>query len=267
MAMRRFIGRRGKPAHMYSDNGKNFVGANSDLKELGNMLKQNSDSLSEILANEDVNWHFIPPYSLHFGGLWEAAVRSTKFHLKRVAGNAHLTFEEMYTLLVQVESILNSRPLSPISASPIDLTPLTPAHFLIGCPLTSLPDRELENVPTNRLVRYQRIQQTVQHFWSRWKKEYLSELHQRQKNHRGPQFVNVGDLVLLRDENLPPLRWRLGRVKELHPGAHGIARVITIQTANGPTKRAATQVCPLPDVSEGNRANERCGSAQGHYTE
>ena len=138
-------------------------------------------NVSEIIENVGLTWHFIPAYSPHFGGIWEAGVKSTKYHLKRVAGNNVLTFEELYTLLVQIEGLLNSRPLTPLSSDSSDLSPLTPAHFLIGRPLDSIADPDLTHLPENRLSRWQLIQRLQQHFWRRWSQEYVSELQQRVK--------------------------------------------------------------------------------------
>jgi len=103
--------------------------------------------------NERINWHFIPPKAPHMGGLWEAAVKSAKFHIKRIIGEASLRYEEFLTLLTQIEAILNSRPLTPLSSDPSDLSALTAAHFLIGCPITSYPKPTLEDMCVNRLSR------------------------------------------------------------------------------------------------------------------
>ncbi|XP_072395063.1 uncharacterized protein [Diabrotica undecimpunctata] len=139
-AFKRFVSRRGKPLKMYSDNGTNFQGANRELKEFYDFIKTNKREIQDHSITESIEWHFIPPQSPHFGGLWEAGVKSMKSHLKRVVGNAHLTYEKFSTILTQVESVLNSRPISALSSDPNDLCPLTPAHCLIGRPLTAIPE-------------------------------------------------------------------------------------------------------------------------------
>ncbi|XP_066152747.1 uncharacterized protein [Euwallacea fornicatus] len=213
LAFRRFVARRGRPSHVYSDNGTNFVGANRKLAELGHFLIKESGDLSNSYAREGMHWHFIPAQSPHFGGLWEAGVKSVKHHLKRAA---------------QIESKLNSRPLSPLSQDPNDLTPLSPAHFLIGRSLTELPDPDLLHFPAYRLS------------------EYISELQQRVKWKRRQQDVQEGALVLVKDDNLPPSKWRLGRVVAVHPGQDGVNRVATLRTSSGLVKRSFSKICPLP---------------------
>lgn len=120
-AFKRFTARRGHCADLWSDNGTNFVGAARELKQL--YAEERSSIAVEIagqLATNSTNWHWIPPHSPNFGGLWEAGVKSTKHHLRRVIGNSTLTFEEMATVLAQIEACLNSRPMSRINSSNID---------------------------------------------------------------------------------------------------------------------------------------------------
>lgn len=112
-AFKRFVARRGHCANLWSDNGSNFVGAARELKEL--LVEESSGVAVEIadwLATNGTTWHRIPPYTPNFGGLWEAGIKSTKHHLKRVIGTSTLTFEEITTVLSQIEACLNSRPLS-----------------------------------------------------------------------------------------------------------------------------------------------------------
>ncbi|XP_033221749.1 uncharacterized protein LOC117175970 [Belonocnema kinseyi] len=115
------------------------------------------------IANTGIQWHFIPAYTPHFGGNWERGVKSGKHYLKRVAGEAILTFEEFATLLTQIEAILNSRPLTPLSSDPNYLSPIIPANFLIGRTFSSLAYPDLSHVSQGRLSNWQRIQQLQQH--------------------------------------------------------------------------------------------------------
>lgn len=147
---------------------------------------------------------------------------------------------------MQVEAILNSRPLSPLSTHPQDLQPLTPAHFITGRTLTTVPCPNLTDINENRLSRYQRIQQMQQSFWKRWSKEFISELQCRTKWKTNVGTLKIDDLVLVKDDNTPPLLWQLGRIHELHPGADSITRAATIRTAKGLIRRAAVKLCPLP---------------------
>lgn len=249
-ALRRFMARRGQPLNIYSDNGTNFIGANSELVELYTFLndKENQRQIITQVNKNNTTWHFTPPRSPHFGGLWEAGVKSVKFHLRRITHNTNLNFEEYYTLLTQIEAILNSRPLSPLSSDVNDPEPLTPAHFLIGRRITSTPQPDLLDVAENRLSKFQHVQKITQHFWQRWSKEYISELQGRTKwkvNHEN--LLTPGVLVIMKEENVPPLKWRLARVIQLHPGHDGVTRVVSVRNSNGTiVKRAVSKVCVLP---------------------
>ena len=98
-AFRRFVSRRGVPEHVYSDNGTNFVGANKELRELYNLVDapDRRKSIEMYALSKRIHWHFSPPSSPHFGGLWEAAVKSFKHHLKRVINDQLLTYEQLNT--------------------------------------------------------------------------------------------------------------------------------------------------------------------------
>ncbi|XP_041968453.1 uncharacterized protein LOC121735983 [Aricia agestis] len=244
MTLRRFVARRGRPAEIFCDNGRNFVAA---AKELSIFLKQNSDSISDSASQDGIKFIFSPCYAPHFGGIWEAGVKSAKHHIVRILGNSHLTFEELYTLFVQVEAILNSRPLCPLSSSPNDLLFLSPGHFLIGRQLTSMPTPNLTDCNESHLQRYARVEKLRQHFWTRWQKEYISEMQQRRKWKENHGSLKVGDLVLIHEDFVPPLGWRLGRVTRLFPGVDGISRVADIATTRGIVRRPLVRLCPLQD--------------------
>ncbi|XP_033214020.1 uncharacterized protein LOC117171079 [Belonocnema kinseyi] len=132
---------------------RNFFGANNELKKLSkqvtDMIKR--EKVQQFLLTKEVNWRFILPRPPHFGGVLEAAVKSFKHHFVRKAGTTLLTYEQFHTYVVEVEVILNSRPLTLLSPDPNDIISLTPAHFLIESSLTALLQEELRVVTEYRL--------------------------------------------------------------------------------------------------------------------
>ena len=220
-AFTRFISRRGLPADVYSDEGTNFVGAKRELDELLAFVNspQHTTDMTDFLATKGVNFHTNPPAAPHHGGLWEAAVKSMKFHIKRVMGTRNLTVEEFSTLLCQVEAMLNSRPLTPLSDNPNDVSALTPGHFLIGRPLSALPYPDLSHLPISHLDRWQTVQLLTQQIWDSWTTNYLCLLQSRPKWYTPLPDLVPGTLVLLldKDSSLAPQQWKLGRVVETFP--------------------------------------------------
>ncbi|XP_063995622.1 uncharacterized protein LOC135172979 [Diachasmimorpha longicaudata] len=214
-AFRRFVSRRGVPEHMYSDNGTNFVGGNRELDELYNLISSPDfeGTVGAYATSKRIRWHFNPPLSLHFGGIWEAA---------------------------------NSRPLCALSADPNDPIAITPAHLLIGRPFNQLPERSFSSVAVNRLSIYNFITKAKQDFWNKWHNEYLHELQTRHKWQDSTAELKVGSVVLLMDDLLTCARWPLGVITEVFPGSDGTARVATIRTTNGTFKRNITRLCMLP---------------------
>ncbi|XP_011644659.1 uncharacterized protein LOC105429446, partial [Pogonomyrmex barbatus] len=217
-ALRRFVSRRGYPQKIYNDNATNFVGAKRELEELYRTIRTFSKSIEEYCTSQSIEWKFIPPHAPHMGDIWEAGIKSCKYHLKRVIGEMRLVFEEFMTVLAQIEACLNSRPLCQLSSDPNDLQALTPTHFLIGGPLISLPDINVLDVPINRLDRWQLTQRITQHFWKRWSVEYLTSLQGKCKWTIERENLAVNDIVLIVSDNMSPLQWKLGRIIELHSG-------------------------------------------------
>ncbi|XP_073956185.1 uncharacterized protein [Choristoneura fumiferana] len=114
-------------------------------------------------------------------------------------------------------------------------------------PLTSLPGPDLAHTTITRLDRFRQLEQMRQHFWKRWQAEYVTELQQRLKWRTRSRDLQQGDLVIIKEDNQPPLLWRLGRVDTLHPGSDGVPRVADITTARGVIRRALNRLCLLHD--------------------
>lgn len=171
-----------------------------------------------------------------------------KLHMRRIIESHTLSYEEMSTILCQIEACLNSRPLTYISSDPDDIQPITPGHFLIGSPINAAPQKVL--IDTDTIVnRWQILQKMVHSFWHRWSSEYLNRLQQRTKWRSQRINLKINQVVMIRDEQLPPTKWLLGKVIKVHPGADGIVRVASVKCKNTTLKRPASKLCllPIPD--------------------
>ncbi|XP_059217632.1 uncharacterized protein LOC131994772 [Stomoxys calcitrans] len=245
--LKRFFARRGRSAHLYSDNGTNFDGAARSIeKDFVQAVRQNAN-LTETLENHQVKWHFIPPASPHFGGLWEAAVKFMKYHLKRIIGETKMTYEEMSTLLAQIEAVLNSRPICSMNEDVEVLEVLTPGRFLIGRPLIEVPE-SINERNMGCMDRWKLIQKMKKHFWNSWTNDYLTTLQQRYKWKTSTKNLQEGQIVIIKNEETHPARWPLARITDVHPGKDGLVRAVTVKTASGSVIRPINKICPLDNV-------------------
>ena len=201
-ALRHFTARGERPAMIYTDNGSNFAGTKTEIESLQNILKnEHADSFQAEAANLNMKWNPIPPRAPHFGGLWEASIKSAKYHLRRVMGNNVLTFEELTTLFCQIEWVLNSRPIGVLSEDPKDPKHLTPAHLCCGGNLEAFP-MKTSSVPDDikkcsAQKRWVFLQNLIGSFWKRWTKKYVSSLQERLKWKSENENLRIGDLVYL----------------------------------------------------------------------
>ena len=206
-------------------------------------------NISEFCTAHHIEWKFIPEKAPHFGGLWESSVKSMKYHLKQVMSNVKLTFEECSTLLAQIESCMNSRPLvsSPCEGEGINV--LTPGHFLIGRAMESLPDSSFSYRPLSFLCRWDLCQNLIRHFWKCWHKDYLLSLRTYNKWHWPSRNLQVDDIVTIQDDNLVPARWPLGRIVKTVCGEDNKVRVIDVKTQSREYRRPVTKIALI--VSDG----------------
>lgn len=207
--------------------------------------KEHQKEIHDFSAQKGINFNFIPCYSPIFAGLAEAGVKSFKFHLKRVVQKALLTYEELNTVLCQIESVLNSRPIMPLSNDINDFSCLTPGHFLIGSALNAYP--EPDSCTTNNLKFWKICINMKNSFWKVWHKHYLNILQSRPKWRDCHPNVKIGSLVILKEDNTTPMYWPMARVTQIFPGADNKVRVVEVKTANGKThKRSIVKICVLP---------------------
>lgn len=243
-AFKRFCARRGKPEACYSDQGTNFIGADRILKQqYQDCLKCIDTTFLKDVSEMGVTWHFNAPAWPTAGGLWEAAVKSMKYHLYRVIGNQKLTYEEFTTLLCQIEACLNSRPLYTLTEADTELDILTPGHFLIGGPIHSVAEPETEQIDIRK--RWQLVRKMSNDFWKTWSNEYLTQLQSRSKWKTSQKDLQINDIVCIKEENLPAGRWGMGRVVETFPGTDKRVRVVLLKTARGYLKRPITKLAKL----------------------
>ncbi|XP_036342367.1 uncharacterized protein LOC118751661 [Rhagoletis pomonella] len=244
-ALQRFIGRRGLCHDMYSDCDTNFMGTDKVLKIQAQKFRESLQSdIVPFLASKGIQWHFNPPHSPNFGGLWEANVKALKHHLKRICNGTPLTFEELSTVLARIESCLNSRPLCGLTTDSDDLAVLTPGHFLIGDSLLAPPEPAVLDVSPTR--QYFKLPRQLQQFWKRWSSDWLSHLQSRPKWCNQQPNLRVNDLVIVKDDRLPPNQWLLGRIVDTHTGSDDLVCVVTVRTKNGNYKRCVSKISRLP---------------------
>lgn len=259
-ALQRFVNLRGGCVnHMHSDNGTNFIGAARELRQAAESWQ--NDKIVEYLSLNAIEWHNITPYAPHHGGIWESMVKIVKTHLRKMAGAHLFTFEELATLLTKISACINSRPLTPMSTDPTDLTALTPSHFMSTRPIVSPLEPNLADIPLNRLSAWQRIARLQQDFANRWRQEYFSEQQRRNKWAGTHRSMKIGDLVLIRSDTAPACRWPMGRIIQVFPGPDGHVRTCKIKTEQTEIERPITKLCLLPidqndDASD--PGNEQC---------
>lgn len=208
--------------------------------------EENLKNLNNFATQRSIEFKYIPAYSPTWGGLWEAGVRSAKNLFYRVIGKTLLTYEEFQTVVIQVEGILNSRPLCPMTRDGQDFEYLTPGHFLIGRQITAIPEPDCTLIPTCRLRFWKQCISIVQSFWKVWKNSYINQLQSRPKWRKPQPNLEKGQLVLIR-ENSAPLNWPLARIIEVLPGKDGRVRVVKLRLPNNSQKAMAiNKVSLLP---------------------
>lgn len=246
-AVSRFVARRGLCAKLYSDNGTNYRGADRQLNEIKEFLLKNGTEIEQRLALQQISCEFICPGAPWKNGVSESVVKLTKKHLYRVTNGKTLTFFEFNNLVIRIESVLNSRPLIPLSIHPQDGI-LTPSCFVTGDSLLAVPEADIANIKLNVLTRWQIVTASLQSFWKQWRNNYLQLLIKRSKwtKSTGPE-IKPNSVVIIKSEDTPPLIWPLGIITEILPHSDGTIRIAKVRLANRHILlRPVNKLIPLP---------------------
>ena len=197
--------------------------------------RYNCDSLPQSVLDLGINWATIPARASHFGGLWEATIKSMKLHFQKIVGKAtRVQLDEMYTITCHIKAIMNSRPITFIPNDALDNFPLTPSMLLTGFKRDYLPIvadvQDMKPDVQCPIKRFNYLQSMIQHVWNRWSKEYLTLLQVRQKNNKECNNLQKGDLVYITDANIPPLYWPIGIIVGTYTGNDDLVRVVKVKT-------------------------------------
>ena len=245
LAFKRFIGRRGLPAVLISDNFSSFKKANQDLIEAW----KNVDSVefNDYLTTKRIEWKFIVECAPFWGGFYERMVKSVKIPLRKILRTAKVNSEELNTLIIEIESLLNNRPLTYMYSNPDEFEPLTPSHFLVGRRLDGIPPVYDRLEGKNDLEeRYKLLEEIKDKFWQQWSQEYLPELtYYAQSRKTNVRDINVGDIVLIGSEKSRG-KWRMGKIQTLKYGKDGKVRAAQVKTSGKKLlNRPMQQLYPL----------------------
>ena len=235
--LRRFVNRRGPVRQIRSDRGTAFVGARNELREALKQMDQ--DKIQQYLVENGTDWipfKMNPPHASHMGGVWERQIQTVRRALEplMMSSGKQLDDEAFRTFLSEAESIVNSRPLTTQNLSLHDAPePLTPNHLLTMKPNVVLPPPgKFQRADLYAKKWWRRVQHLTNEFWTRWKKEYLTDLQSRQKWVRPRRNLRVGDIVISKETDDNRAQWPLGRVSQVYPSSDGLVRKVRLVMAN-----------------------------------
>ena len=242
-AFRRFVSTRGMCHTIYSDNAKTFKKAEKLLKEYDEIM--NGKKFKDYLIENDVNWKYIVDRAAWWGGFYERLMKTIKNPLKKILGRSLLNFDEMQTVLKEVEAMVNSRPLTFVSDEPDDMSYLTPASFLIGRKVTSIPVKPMKGKePAGNLSRKELNQmlmnqnKALNQLWKMWKEEYVRNLGTVPTREKESNKLKVGELVMVTDNLAPRCQWKIGIVEKVQKGRDEKIRTCWIKTGTSKTSIA-----------------------------
>ena len=250
-ALRRFIARRGSHVRVIrSDNGTNFVGADRELKKELDALATDQSRIDREAMKHGIEWRWNPPGGSHFGGIWERLIRSVRKILGALLREQTFSDETLCTFLCEAESIINNRPLVPVTSDPRDQAPLTPNHFLHMNSIV-MPSAVSMDSDTFSRRSWRRAAYLAGQFWRRWRTEYLPLLQTRPGDlARSKTNVQTGDVVLVVDNAVPRGVWPLGLVEEVKMSSDAQVRSVKIRCKGATFWRPITKLVKITGDSD-----------------
>ena len=235
-SMIRFVSTRGIPHVMISDNAKTFKKTAEDLN-----CSITRSPTEEFIHDNKIMWLFYLERSPWWGGFIERMVQSVKSVLRKILYRTFLSYDEMVTVLKQIESVVNSRPITHMF-NEIDEA-LTPSHLLIGKRSTQLPTSTMYINDLDQTNKYR--EEIVNLFIRRWKEEYLSELQNyhitMQKSHSVDVEPQIGEIVIMKEDS-PRSTWKLARIENIYKERDEKIRSIQVKKPNGEYARRPPQL-------------------------
>ena len=234
LAFRRFASRRGLPATIQSDNVKTFQSSSKEIRKIAR-----SPDVWRYLTNNRITWNFIVEKAPWWGGYRERLVRSIKSPIKKVTGRSTVSYDEMCTLLNEVEAVINARPLTYVYDDEESVSyPLTPSDLIYGRRITESPNSQhYETISTYSSLTKRFKHHRLSQFTRRWRNEYLTSLREQFAKGSSGRDVNakfkVGDIVILKNDSLARAFWKLAKVEELLPGRDGTVRAAIVTVPRG----------------------------------
>ena len=252
-AFRRFAARRSCPRKIISDNGTNFVGAEPLLRE----IFEHPD-VKTMLKVRNCTWHFVTPRAPWQNGFTERLIGVVKGSLRKTLHKSRINADELRTVITEIESRVNNRPLTYIDSSNVTIEPITPSHLLYGYRLETIPqvnledqveDPDVETSSTRKdlIKSYNNMKKRLDAWDRHWCNDYLLSL--RERSYGGSPAVNyqpvkIGDVVLLRGDQ-PRSSWPLGKIIETYPDAEGVIRSVKVRSGQTETIRTINRLLPL----------------------
>ena len=264
-AIMRFIARRAKPNTIFSDNGTNFVGAESEVAEY--FAAWMKEGIEEHLIQRGFRWKFNPSAAPHFEGVLERLARSCKKAMYAVLVNRSVTEDVCSTTMCTVEQTLNPTPLTPFSSDVNDLETLTPNHFLLGNRNVCLPYQPCAEEIVDHRKLFRQTQAYANLILDRFRRDYLPTLNNRQKwRSTANENLKEGDLVWLIKDSDKRGYYNLGRVAETIDGFEGVIRSAIVQTKDGVYKRSVVKLDPVLPRKDVFAMENRAGDVAAELT-